>query len=96
MSNDTRETVRTFLQGLTNWPFIDAEENLFERGLLTSLTAMAVVDWIETTFGFAVEGDDLTQANLGSIHAIAAYIDARLTGAAAVAAGGSACATNAA
>lgn len=95
MSNDTLDTVRTFLQGLTNWPFIDPEENLFERGLLTSLTAMAVVDWIETTFGFTVEGDDLTQANLGSIRAIAAYIDSRLTGATPAAAGGSACATHA-
>lgn len=89
MSHETQIAVRNFLQELTNEPFIDADEDLFARGLLTSLTAMAVVDWIETKFSLTIEGDDLTPSNLGSVRAITAYVGSRLSAVASATDGGS-------
>lgn len=49
---------------------ISSDDNLFELGLVNSLFAMQLVNFVEKEFGFAVEDDDLSIENFQSVDAI--------------------------
>lgn len=74
--------IRSFLtervRGTEN---VSGDENLFELGLVNSLFAMQLVNFVEKEFGVVVEDDDLTIEHFQSINAIASLID-RKTGSA--------------
>ena len=46
------------------------DDNLFDLGLLDSLQLVSMVVFIESEFGCALNFDDLTEENLGSLSAI--------------------------
>jgi len=72
MTSSITESVRDFLKdrvrGAEN---VSGDENLFELGLVNSLFAMQLVNFVEKEFGVVVEDDDLTIEHFQSINAIA-------------------------
>ena len=82
--------VREFLK--TNYLFsedgkIGDEDSLMDKGLLDSTGVLEFVAFLETTFGFTVQDEDLVPENLDSIRHAAAFVrrkrlgDAAATGA---------------
>lgn len=53
---------------------IDANKSVFDADL-GEVEIMQIVVWIEATYGFDVEIDDIIPENFGTAHALATYID---------------------
>ena len=84
MSN-IRPAVRAFLTRAFRTTELRDEDDIFARGLVTSLFAMQLVMFVEREFGVPVGTEDLDVANFSSVDAIAGFVERKL--AAAVAAG---------
>jgi acyl carrier protein len=54
---------------------LDDDALILESGTLDSVAFLELVMWIETTFDLTIDQSDLTVDNLGTIDAIAAYLD---------------------
>lgn len=80
MNLNIAEGVRAFLnervRGAEN---VSDDDNLFELGLVNSLFAMQLVNFVEKEFDMVVEDDDLTIENFQSVSAIVCLV-ARKTG----------------
>jgi methoxymalonate biosynthesis acyl carrier protein len=72
---NVRAQVERFITELTNADNIDPAVNLFENGQLTSLDALDLVAFVESTFEISIQGDDITVDNLGSIDSIVGYVE---------------------
>ena len=46
------------------------DDNLFESGVLDSLQLVSLIAFIDDEFGLALDFDDLTEENLGTLSAI--------------------------
>ncbi|HEU5209060.1 MAG TPA: acyl carrier protein [Longimicrobiales bacterium] len=79
------EAVRAFVEEnfLYAKPDFQLHENdsLLGKGIVDSMGIMEVLEFLESRFGISVPADDITEANLGSLSSIAAYV-ARFSGAA--------------
>lgn len=53
---------------------LDDDDRLLERGVIDSMGVMEVVSFLEDAFGVVVGEDDLTEDNLGTVNAIAAFV----------------------
>lgn len=51
------------------------DDPLLGAGIIDSMGVMELVDWISTTWGIYVEDDEITEENLGTLAAIARYVD---------------------
>lgn len=60
---------------------VDPDDSLLRKGVFDSLGVMEVIGFVEETFGIAVAQEDVTEANFGTLNAIAAYVEAKLKGA---------------
>jgi len=58
------------------------DDKLMERGVIDSMGVLELIEFLQTTFGVTLADDDITEANLGSLAAIARYVAARRNGAA--------------
>ena len=58
---------------------IGENDSLLERGIIDSVGVMELVQFIESTFGVAIEDQDITEQNMGSLRAIGAFVSARAT-----------------
>ena len=67
--------VREFLGKFFNVNEVDENDNIFEKGLVSSLFAMQLVQFIEDEFDIEVENDELDLENFKSIHAIVSFIE---------------------
>jgi acyl carrier protein len=56
---------------------VQSDARLLERGIIDSLGVMELVSFIESTFGVTVEDENITEDNLGSIDAVAAFVMTR-------------------
>ena len=54
------------------------DHDIFALGLVNSLFAMQLVNFVETEFGIKVEQEDLEIENFSTINAIAGLIDRKL------------------
>ncbi|MDH3457525.1 MAG: phosphopantetheine-binding protein [Gemmatimonadota bacterium] len=72
---NVRTQVERYIAELTNTQDIDPSVNLFESGHLTSLDALELLSFIETTFEISILGDDISVENLGSIDSIVRYVE---------------------
>ncbi len=54
------------------------EDPLLENGVIDSTGILEIVSFIETTYGFVVEDEDLIPDNLDSIGKITAFIQKKL------------------
>ena len=59
------------------------DDPLLARGIIDSMGVMELIVFLEEEFGVAVGDADITEANLGSLAAIARYVLARQAGASA-------------
>jgi acyl carrier protein len=75
-----RDELRAFLKKLSGAAAIADDEELFARGLLNSLYALQLVQFVESRFQLALRDDELDLANFHSIEAIARLIERRAEG----------------
>lgn len=54
------------------------DERLLENGIIDSTGILEIVSFIETTYGFVVEDEDLIPDNLDSIARITAFVQKKL------------------
>ncbi|ADJ46530.1 hypothetical protein AMES_4705 [Amycolatopsis mediterranei S699] len=74
-------TIKSFVARHLNGFEPADEDDLFASGHLTSLFAVQIVMFVETTFDVEVVGDDLNIGNFASIARIDRYVTSRLAGA---------------
>lgn len=53
---------------------VPADASLFETGVLDSMGVLTLVTWLEETFGFTVEDDEVLPENIDGIDRLVAYI----------------------
>ena len=53
---------------------VSATAQLLEEGIVDSLGLLTMVEFIEDTYGFAVDGDEMVTENFGSLAALAEFI----------------------
>jgi acyl carrier protein len=71
---DQRSQVRDYLERVTRHPNLRDDQDIFEGGIVNSIFAVELVDFIETQFSVTVENDDLDLANFASIDAISTFV----------------------
>jgi acyl carrier protein len=76
------EQIHAFVQRAIRHHELGEDEDIFEAGYVNSLFAMELVTFLEGTFGFEVESEDLELDNFRTVNRMAALV-ARKTGAAA-------------
>lgn len=69
--SEARELIRQFIEQNMS-AFKDADElgdtdNIFEKGFVTSIFAMRLLDFIENKFGVQVPDEDITLVNFSSV-----------------------------
>jgi len=75
--NRVREFVRqNFLYASPDAQLADSDQ-LLEAGVVDSMGVIEMLEFIQHEFGVTVPDEDVTEANLGSMSAIAAYVVAR-------------------
>ncbi|MER6911893.1 phosphopantetheine-binding protein [Streptomyces sp. NPDC000594] len=68
-----REYVRANMTALKDAELRD-EDNIFEKGFVTSIFAMQLLDFIESTFEVEVPDDRITLQNFSSVNRITAMV----------------------
>ncbi|MDP9360617.1 MAG: acyl carrier protein [Acidobacteriota bacterium] len=78
---EVADALRTHLQAefLYDRPDVrlDDDFGLVEEGLIDSIGIFRLVTFVETTFDFALDPQDMNMANFGSIRAIARLVTSR-------------------
>lgn len=70
-----REQIREFVgRHIRRWEVDDAAD-IFALGFVNSMFAMQLVTFVETTFGIAVEDEDLEIENFKSVNAIVNLVE---------------------
>lgn len=77
MISDLRLQVREFINARFPDVQIEDEADIFALGFVNSLFAMELVLFIERTFDFRLDNDDLTRDNFRSINAMAELVRRR-------------------
>ncbi len=72
------QSVRAFIRDnfLYSRPdeFLDDNASLMSAGIVDSMGVAEIIQFIEEEFALNLPDEDITEANLGSVNAIAAYI----------------------
>ena len=74
VSNNVKETIRSFINNAVNIDGVGDDENLFASGLINSLFAVQLTTFIERKFSIEIGMDDLDIENFKSINATAAFV----------------------
>lgn len=53
------------------------EDSLLSKGVIDSMGVIEVITFLQDEFGIAIEDDEVTEQNLGSIGAITRYVVAK-------------------
>jgi len=77
-----KETVRNylvenFLFGDTSFLFSDSD-SLMDKGIIDSTGVLELITFLETTYQFEIEVDEILQENLGSVNNIENFIRTKL------------------
>lgn len=72
---DTKQQIREFVSRFFRDHQLADDEDIFASGYVNSMFAMQLVQFVETTFGIAVESDDLEIDNFRTVNAIAALVE---------------------
>jgi len=80
---DIKETMRefianNFLKGDESKTF-DADDSFLENAMIDSVGVVELVVFIEETFGFRVEDEEIIPANLDSVNKLVVYVRSKLT-----------------
>ena len=78
IESQVRESIRGFLQ--ENFLYmrpdfvLGDDDKLMEKGVVDSMGVLEMMTFIEDTHGVKVEDDEVSEANLGSLSAIARFV----------------------
>ena len=80
---DVRETIRefisnNFLRGDESRTF-DDDDSFLENDMIDSVGIVELVVFIEETFGFRVEDEEIIPANFDSVNQLIVYVRSKLT-----------------
>ena len=75
---NTKEKIKVFLAKFIKVAEINDTDNIFEKGLVNSLFAMNLVNFIETEFDISIDNMELDLDNFKDINSIVALIDKKL------------------
>lgn len=70
-----KQLIRDFLKKYIKVETLEEDTNIFESGLVDSLFAMQLVNWIEDEYDISISNDQLDLDNFKSINAIANLIN---------------------
>lgn len=73
-----KEKVKGFLSKFMNVNEVKDTDNIFEKGLVNSLFAMNLVNFIETEFDISIENTELDLDNFKDINSIVALIEKKV------------------
>jgi methoxymalonate biosynthesis acyl carrier protein len=68
------EQIEQFLRPHLNGATVEHDEDIFEKGYVSSLFAVQVLTWVEKNFDLDIVSEDLRLENFRSISAIAAFV----------------------
>jgi acyl carrier protein len=82
----TEEQIRAQVRGFIEQEFLYMRpgvvladgDSLMKKGVLDSMGVLEVMQFLTDTFGVTPADDEITEANLGSLQAIGAFVHARL------------------
>ena len=72
---DNKQQIREFLPRFLRDHQLADGEDIFATGYVNSMFAMQLVQFVEQTFGIAIESDDLEIDNFRSVDAIGALVE---------------------
>jgi methoxymalonate biosynthesis acyl carrier protein len=72
---DNKQQIREFVLKFFRGHDLQDSEDIFASGFVNSMFAMQLVQFVESTFGVAIESDDLEIDNFRTIDAIAALVE---------------------
>lgn len=75
--DSVRDQIAAFIQSAVGSGTGD-DDDIFERGLVSSMFAVELVDFIEVTFQIAVDNEDLDLGNFRSVSAMSKFVTAKL------------------
>jgi methoxymalonate biosynthesis acyl carrier protein len=75
---EIRLAVNTFLSSHLRSQELASDQDIFALGLVNSLFAMQLVNFVEREFGITVENEDLEIANFNTIDAIASLVQRKI------------------
>ncbi|MGR1261691.1 Phosphopantetheine attachment site [Metapseudomonas otitidis] len=73
--NTIEQKIMCYVCELAGVERIGKTDELFSSGRLTSLKALSLIQWMESTFSIAVEGHDISPDNLRSVEAASRFIE---------------------
>ena len=79
--DEARQRIESFLSESLGVPDLAYEEDIFELGLVTSMFALQLVDFVENEFEIELEDEDLERSNFNSIVALHCLVERRLASA---------------
>lgn len=75
---DVKEKIKVFLSKFVNVNEIVDTDNFFEKGLVNSLFAMNLVNFVEGEFDVSIDNTELDMDNFKDINSISALIEKKL------------------
>lgn len=74
----TKQRIRLFLSKFIDEKNVADDDNIFEKGLVNSLFAMQLVNYIQNEFDITVNNEELELENFKDINSITALVDSKL------------------
>lgn len=72
------ERITKYLTRFTPGRILDEEDDLFAGGVITSLSAIQLVAFVEREFDLEIENEDLVRDNFRTIRALSALVERKL------------------
>jgi acyl carrier protein len=79
---DIKKTITTFIGNYLikdTVSTLDEDASFLEDGLIDSVGVLELVAFLEETYGFRVEDEEINPANLDSVNKLVAYVQSKLT-----------------
>ena len=77
MPREARLQLRTILSELSRGARFEDSDDVFEIGVVRSLSLIELITWIEDTYGFAVTQRDVFDGHLRSVDRLLAFVVSR-------------------
>lgn len=70
----TRDAIRRFISEVFFVDNFEDDASFLEQGIIDSTGMLQLVMFVETTYGFKIEDDELVPENLDSLNRVAAFV----------------------